>query len=321
MVYKTKFLKQVVEDDYHPTADLVRTWELSDLPMAAIWISIKGDLVAADMCIDDFALTLVGIDVWLGSFNVLHYTTTIKAIIMNCKLKQHWPYLIGTTQTVDDSAGVTFPLLFGAPYLNDKMCLPGSLSNRKKLTLSIDVATGALDDIYLDISEVLMPDANPLGFIKQEQVDVEARGTGDKDLWLQTNWDLLKLLIHSPTVNYLQTYVNTINRAGLEIDDFPFGYKSVPFEHLHGELMDELDGVGPIEDHTHKDSSTAQTGMPVGLEHWIRLYGQMDFFYEKDLKWRAPLAGASSAKLKYNAGVSEAWGIVLAEYVPTAKVS
>jgi len=322
MVYKTKFLKQTVEDDYQPgLTDLTITRELSDLPLSAIWIAIKGDLVAANMCIDDFCLSLTAIDVWFGGFNVLHYTHTIKALLMNCKLKQHWPYLIGHTQTIDDSAGVIFPLLFGAPYLNDKMCLPKSLDNRKTLTLSIDVATAALDDLYLDIVEVIMPDATPTGFIKQEQVGVEARGTGDKDLWLQTNWDLLKLLIHSPTVNYEHAYVNTINRAGLEIDDFPTGYKYVPFEILHGELMDELEGSGPVEDHTHLDGTAAQTGMPVALEHWIGNYAEMDFFYEKDLKWRALLAGASSAKLKYNAGVSEAWSFVQANYVPTSKVA
>jgi len=323
MVYKTKFLKQTVEDDYQPgQTDLTITRELSDLPLAAIWIAIKGDLVAPNMCIDDFMLSLVGIDVWFGGFNVLHYMTGIKCLLMNCKLKQHWPYLIGQTQTIDDSAGVIFPIVFGAPYLNDKMCLPASLTNRKKLTLSIDVATGALDALYLDIVEVIMPDATPTGFIKQEEVSVEARGTGDKDLWLQCNWDLLKLLIYSPTVNYDHDYVNTINRAGLEIDDFPTGYKYVPFEILHGELMDELEGSGPVENHVHTDPTNAHnTGMPIGLEHWIYNYAEMDFFYEKDLKWRALLAGASSAKLKYNAGRDEAWAFVQANYIPTSKVA
>jgi hypothetical protein len=60
--------------------------------------------------------------------------------------------------------------------------------------------------------------------------------------------------------------------------------------------------------------------MPVGLEHWIAAYAQLDFFYNYDLKWRAPLSTASTAKLKYNAGVAEAWAIVEANYVPNAKL-
>jgi len=321
MVYKTKFLKQVIENNYAPSADGTYTWELSDLPLAAIWLTVKGDLYAANMCIDDFLLSLTAIDVWLGSFNVLHYATGIKAYLMNCKLKQHHGYLVNSSQTVDDHVGISFPLMFGAPYLNDKMCLPGSLSNRKKLTLGLDIATAAMDVLQIDISEVLMPDASPLGFIKQEEINVSAKGTGDKDLWLQTNWDLLKLMIYSPTVPTGTAYTSTIERAGLEIDDFPFGYKSVPWEHLHAEIMDELEGSGPVEDHIHADPVSGNTGMPVGLEHWIAKYGELDFFYEKDLKWRAPLAGASTAKLKYNAGVDEAWSIVQANYIPTAKVS
>jgi len=313
-------LKQVIENNYDPPADGVATWELSDQALAAIWLTVKGDLYAANQCIDDFLLSLTMIDVWFGGFNVLHYTDAIKAYVMNCKLKQHWGYLVNSSQTVDDVTGITFPLLFGAPYLNDKMCLPASLTNRKKLTLGLDIATAALDDLLIDISEVILIDASPLGCIKQEQIDVSAKGTGDKDLWLQTNWDLLKLLIYSPTVPTGAVYTSTIERAGLEIDDFAFGYKGVPWEHLHGELMDEVEGSGPVEDHIHADPVSGNTGMPVGLEHWIAKYGELDFFYEKDLKWRAPLAGASTAKLKYNAGVDEAWSVIQANYVPVAKL-
>ena len=106
----------------------------------------------------------------------------------------------------------------------------------------------------------------------------------------------------------------------MEIDDFAFGYKSVPWEILHGELMDELEGSGPVEDHIHADPSSGNTGMPVQLEHWIANYGQMDFFYNYDLKWRTPVSGASTAKLKYNAGVDEAWRMVTSSYVPASKL-
>jgi len=320
MVYKTKFLKQMVVQDYVPAADGAYSWELSDAAMAGLWITIKGDIYAANMCIDDFALSLTGIDFWFGGFNVLHYTHTIDAIAMNCKLKGAWPYLINSSQTVDDHTGVIFPLLFGAPYLNEKMCLPESHSNRKRLTLTADIATAALDVLTIDIAEVILPDAQPLGAIKQEEIAVSAKGTGDQDLWLQTNWDLLKLNIRSPTVPTGTAYTSTVERAGLEIDDFAFGYKWVQWEILHGELMDELEGSGPVEDHIHADPSSGNTGMPVGLEHWIANFAELDFFFDYDLKWKAPLAGASTAKMKYNAGVDEAFRIAVANYVPVSKL-
>ena len=59
--------------------------------------------------------------------------------------------------------------------------------------------------------------------------------------------------------------------------------------------------------------------MPVGLEHWIAGYGQMDFFYNYDLMWRAPVKNASTAKLKLVHGVDEAWRYVQARYIPTAE--
>jgi hypothetical protein len=46
----------------------------------------------------------------------------------------------------------------------------------------------------------------------------------------------------------------------------------------------------------------------------------MDFFFEKDLKWRAPCAGASSVKLKVVTGVAENYSIVPIEYVPASKL-
>lgn len=320
MVYKTKFLKQRVDADYDQVADGVHSWELTDQTLAAIWITVKGDLVAADMCIDDFMLSLTSLDVWFGGFNVVHYASPLKALIMNCKLKEAWPYLVNSSQTIDDVTGVTFPILFGAPYLNEQMALKASHDNRKVLSLGLDIATAALDDLLIDIHEVILPGANPVGCIKQEEVSVEGKGTGDKDVWLQTNWDLLKLLLHSTTVPTGAAYTSTIERGGMEIDDFAFGYKSVSWETLHGELMDELEGSGPVENHTHTTLVPDATGMPVGLEHWIAHYGEMDFFYNHDLKWKAPLAGASTAKLKLNMGVDEAWGFVQANYVPSTKI-
>ena len=115
MVYKGKFLKQVIENDFDPTVSTTYTWELSDQALAALWLTVKGGLYAIDMCIDDFLAPLSSIDVWLGSFNVCHYATPLKALIMNSKLKQHFPYLLTSTQTATYVTGITFPILFGAP--------------------------------------------------------------------------------------------------------------------------------------------------------------------------------------------------------------
>jgi hypothetical protein len=318
MVYKTKFLKQVIENDYTPAADGPHTWELSNEALSAVWITLKGTLYAVDQCIDDLCNSITAIDLWFGGFNVIHYQHCIDALVMNCMLKQHWPYHVNQSQIIDQVVGVSFPLLLGAPYLNEAMALPKSDDNRKKLTLTFDIATAAIDNLEIDLSEVILPTSNPIGAIKQEESSVESKGTGDHDLWLQTNWDLLKALIYGPHFPCTTAYTSTIERAGLEIDDFAFGYKWVPWEHLHAELMDELEGSGPVEDHQHISAGT--TGMASFLEHWIAAYGVLDFFFNKDLKWRAPLAGASTAKLKYNAGVAEAWRFITADYVPAAKL-
>lgn len=321
MVFKTKFLKQVIENDYDPAADGSYTWELSNEALAAIWITVKGDLVQADVCIDDIMASLTSLDVWMGGFNVVHYATPLKALVMNSKLKGAAPYIVNSSQTIDDVVGVTFPILFGAPYLNEAMALPRSESNRKHLTLGVDIATAYVDDLLIDIAEVLLPNSSPIGSIKQEEVAVTAKGTGDHDVWLQRNWDLLKLLLYSTTVPTGAAYTSTINRAGLEIDDFAFGYKWVPWEILHGELMDELEGQAfGVEDHIHADPSSGNTGMPVNLEHWIANFGQLDFFYNYDLKWKAPLKNCSTAKLKLNLGVDEAFSFVQANYVPNVEL-
>jgi len=320
MVFKPPFLKKRVVSDYDPTADETKTFNLTDEALAAIWITIKGDLVAADKSDDDLMALITSIQVDMGGFTVLKYTNTVHAIVMNMLLKQSRYMLIGNGQAIDDVRGVCFPLLFGAPYLNSKMALPKSLSNRKSITLGLDIASANFDDLLLDISEVILPNTKPVGFIKQEEVSKSADGTGDKDVWLQTNWDLLKLTFKCPTVPVDATWTHTINLAGLEIDDFMWGYASVPWTHLHGELMDEICGMAGIEDHFHADPSSGVTGHPEDLEHWIRLYGVMDFFHHKDLKWRAPLSGASTAKLKLNIGVDEAYYFAQANYVPVSRV-
>jgi hypothetical protein len=321
MVYKTRFLKQIVENDYTPAADGTYTWELSNEALAAIWITVKGPLYAIDQCIDDMMASLTSLDVWFGGFNVVHYATPLKCLIMNSKLKGAFPYLVTSTQTVADVTGITFPVLFGAPYLNEQMNLPRSESNRKKLTLGVDIANTHISALKLDIAEVILLQPNTLGCIKQEEVQVESKGTGDHDVWLQNNWDLLKLLLYSPTVPTSTAYTSTIERMGMEIDDFAFGYKAVPWEILHCELMDELEGMSQIENHQHLAAgATVATGMAYGIDHWLKNYAQLDFFYNNDLKWKAPLKNASTAKLKPYLGVAEAWAFVQANYVPSAEM-
>lgn len=321
MVYMSPYLKSLVVQDYVPAADGVYSWELTDQPLAAIWLTVKGTLNAIDKCITDMMLSVTGLDVWMGSFNVVHYTTGIKALFANCKIKQHWPYMVASSQTAAAVVGVTFPIMFGAPYLNPSMCLPQSLSNRKRLDLTVDIANAGLATTELDITQMIMPGAAPVGCIKQEEIVVANAATGEQDVWLQHNWDLLKLLIYSPTVPVTTAYTATVKRATMEINDFPWGYNQVPWTHLHAETMDELDGPGNIEDHKHlATGATAATGMSYNIDSWSKYFGEMDFFFNQDLKWKAPTAGASSVKLKVVTGVSENYTIIPIEYVPANKL-
>jgi hypothetical protein len=321
MVYMSPYLKSLVQQDFTPGADGVYTWELTDQPLAAVWLTIKGALVKKDVCIDDMLDSITSLDVWMGSFNVQHYTHAIKALMANCKLKQAWPYMVNSDQYKTHVVGVTFPLMFGAPYLNTNMCLPSSLNNRKRLDLGLDIVTTSLTGLELDICQMIMPGASPVGCIKQEEIPVANAAVGEQDIWLQHNWDLLKLLIYSPTVPTTTAYTCTVHRATMEINDFPWGYNGVPWEHLHAELMDELEGPGDIENHFHRQgAASGETGYAMNIDHWSGHFGQMDFFFEKDLKWRAPTAGASSVKLKVVTGVAEAYSIVPIEYVPANKL-
>lgn len=316
MVHKCPFLKQRVVHDYDPAADESHTWELSDHPLAAIWITIKGDVVQADWCIDDLALSITGIELTHGSYTAIKYNTTKKAVLMNCLFKGSYPYLVASSQTVDDVVGFTFPILLGAPYMTPSMALPSSLTNRNRLTLDLDIATTKLDDLLIDIHEVILPDANPVGHIKQEEVSYNAFGTGEKDKNLQTNWDILKILLHSTTVPDSTAFTSGIEYCGVELNDFAWGYKAVNWEALHAQIMDEMPNAANIENHIHLDSVAGACGMPYDLEHWISHFGVLDFFYEYDLKWKLPAAGASTCKLKFDMGVDEGLNMALAYYVP-----
>jgi len=317
MVHRTPFLKKRNQEDYDPAADGLWTVSLSKNAISAIWLTIKADLVQADICVDDLVSGITNINVDFGGFTVIHYINTISCLVMNSLLKQSRAMLIGNGKAIDDIIGVSFPILFGSPYMSEEMCLPASASNQKTLSMNIDIANAYADDILLSVSEVIMPNANPIGFIKQEEVSQEGKGTGDKDISLQTNWDLLKLLFKCPTVPVDAAWTSTINRAGLELDDFMFGYNAVEWEILHGEMMDEMSGMTGIENHIHADPSSGNTGMPENLEEYMRLFAVMDFFHQQQLKWKAPLSKSNTAKLKVNYGVDEAIYYTYASYVPT----
>lgn len=320
MVYNTPFLKKRVVEDYDPSADETHTFDLSDEAMASLWISVKGDFVADEHCCDDLLGLVSNIEVDMGGFNVVHYTNALSCVIMNSLLKGNRAMLIGNGQDTDDIKSVSFPILFGAPYPNRSMCLPASHSNRKKLTMTLDIANADFDDLLISISEVILPKAQPLGALKQEEISQSAMGTGDKDVWLQTNWDLLYVLFKGATVPVDDAWTATINRAGLELNDFMYGYKAVEWEILHAELMDRISGGMGFENHFHDDPSSGVTGYAEDLEHYFRLYAGMDFFFNNDLYWKVPNSGASTCKLKLNLGVDEAFYYTTVSYVPASQL-
>lgn len=266
-------------------------------------------------------MTLVDtISIKMGGTEIVHYENTVSAVLMNMLLKQNRYMIIGNGQDTDDIRAVAFPILFGAPYLIESMCLPYSASNKKTITLGLDIANSSFDDLLVSIHQVILPNAKPQGAIRQEEVNVSAQGTGLHDIKLQTNWDLLKLLFKIPTAPDDDAWTSTIEYAGFEIEDFFFGYREVEWEILHAELMDEMTGVAGIENHFHDDPSSGVTGYPEDLEHWLRNFGVMDFFFEKDLRWRAPISGKSSAKVKAYYGVDEAITYIQANYIPASKL-
>lgn len=320
MVYKTPFLKKRVVTDYDPSADETKTIPLSGEALSAIWLTIKGDLVEADVCIDELAQSVTSIDVNMGGFNVTHYNNTISAIMNNSILKEARPMLIGNGKAIDDVMGISFPILFGTPYLNQSMALPASASNKKELILGLDIATAYIDDLLISVDEVILPETYPMGTIKQEEKSQAALGTGDHDITLQTNWDILGILFKAATVPVDAAWTKTINRAGIELNDFFWGYNNVDWETLHGEIMDKCGGIAGIENHFHADPSSGNTGQPEDLETWIRLYGYMDCFFHNELKWKIPNAGSKSCKLKLNLGVDEAFYYVTNCYVPNSQL-
>lgn len=320
MVYNTPFLKKRIVEDYDPTADEVHTFDLSDEALAALWVSVKADFVADEKCYDELMALLTSIDVNMGGFNVVHYINSLSGVMMNSLLKRNRPMVIGNGKDIDDISVMTFPILFGVPYLNRNMALPASHSNRKQLILGLDIANSDFDDLLISVHEVILPNASPLGALKQEEIAQSALGTGDKDVWLQTNWDLLYVLFKCPTVPVDAAYTATVNRAGLELNDFFFGYNNVEWETLHAELMDRISGAAGLENHFHDDPSSGVTGYPEDLEHWIRYYAGMDFFFNDDLYWKVPNSGASTCKLKLNCGVDEAFHYTTVSYVPSSRL-
>lgn len=316
MVYKTKFLKQIVDEDVDISSAIKLQYELSNEAMAGIWLTLKGTRTQDNVDIIDALSQLTMIDVWMGGFNIMHYTDAQLAVAMNCKLKGAHPYVLQPYFASDADFEVCFPLLFGAPYINESMALPRSESNRKKITLTFDPTQSNLTLNLLDIAEVILPSASPVGCIKQEEVDVEGKGTGDKDIWLQTNWDLLKLLLKCTRRGDGDANTWDVSRVGLEIDDFAFGYKNVPYSILHGELMDELEGGAQIS--SCKDSGG--TGFIEGICKWLDEMAQLDFFYNYDLKWKAPLKNASTAKLKLHYISDHEIEFAQANYVPNVEL-
>jgi hypothetical protein len=84
-------------------------------------------------------------------------------------------------------------------------------------------------------------------------------------------------------------------------------------------MMDELESnaLGNLT-HSHLVAGPLACGYATNIDLEKDNYGELDFFFNRDLKWKAPLAGASTAKLKFNSGVAENFRIATASYVPAS---
>jgi len=307
----------VLAEDYTPSADETKDWDLPVNPLSFIALTVK--------CLNagtNTKATLAQILSAIENIEVLRFGSAQVSLsgadlyALNCVLLGKEPWQENVINTDNAVRHLTMVIPFGRKLYDPTECLPATIRGELTLRIQMDIADTGYDGLMLQIETIELLGANPQRHLKYTTITHTPSATGDSDIELPIGNPYLGLLLYSTTIPTGTSWTTTINKATILAANVEKYVREVAWETLHGMLMNRLSPANAWAEKFHMENlaatytQNADTATEEQDDSDIANYAYIDFDPLGDGQFLFETAGLSDLKLRIDAGDTNAVRVV-----------
>lgn len=295
------FIRSVLAQDYAPSADETKTWDLPVNPLAYVSFVIKALNVTDEATLANLLALVTNITVAFNGQSILNMTAA-DLYAYNVALLGRVPIFTNLVSTDNATRSVGLVIPFGRKIMDPSECFPQARKGELSLQATLDIATAEADGLIIQAETTELPGAQPRSYLKATTLTATPAATGQFDIELPKNNPLLGCLLWGTTVPTSTAWTATIDQARVLADNVEKGYAQANWESIHADLIN-------------------RSGMPLGAEDaWttdaINNYALIDYDPMKDGQFELQTAQLNDLKLRIEAGDTNPLRIIPIERVP-----
>jgi hypothetical protein len=290
--------RTVVVQDEAQAAGAAPTYDLPINPLSHLILSFKFLNKAAEVGLAEVLAKISKINISRGGQTQLDINLA-DLWAKNCVMFGHEPIFTNKVATDNATRILTVIFPFGRRLFDPNECMPATPYGDFKLTITTTSTETTMDGVIFQIEAVELIGASPKQFLKMTTLSKTPAATGEMDVDIPIGNQLIEFLMWATTVPTGTAWTATMDWVKLLKDNIEEQIAKANWECLHGDLLQK---VGYLGDH----------GAAYGAD-LLSLYGLLDFDPAGDSNLLIPTAGASSLKLRVNAGDTNPFRVVVSE--------
>lgn len=292
--------RTVVVQDEAQAASAAPTFDLPINPLSHLILSFKFLNKAAEVLLPEILAKISKINISRGG-QTQQDINLADLWAKNCIMYGQEPILTNKVATDNATRILTVILPFGRRLFDPNECMPATPYGDFKLTITTTATETTMDGVIFQIEAVELIGATPKQFLKITTIAKTPPAVQEYDVDIPIGNPLVDLLLWATTVPTGIVWTATLDWVKLLKDNIEEQIAKANWECLHGNLLGK---IGYIGDH----------GAAYGAD-LLSLYGLVDFDPLGDSSLLVPTAGASSLKLRVNAGDTNPFRVIVSELV------
>ena len=318
------FLRTVLVQNRVEAADRTFQEDLPVNPLSLIFVTLRGDNVAADVnvALADMLGTVIELGVSFRGQDILRGSLADLAMV-NAVAFGLSPWGYRQQDAIDEIWSVTVPICLGRKAYDPMECFPAVRRGELRLEATLDVTLNNANLEELQIETVELLDANPKSFVKYTNGQRTFTTTGQERVRLPIGNPLVGVMLQGATVPNLAVRTATWEQLRLKIDNVEYGYAKTNWDSLHGEMNRRLKGAPDfISQHIHRFNgaaaafaSTLSNGRDSGI---IESYAYLDFDPMMDGSGMLETSGRADVEIQRDAGTADVGRFIPIELVAVA---
>lgn len=292
--------RTVIVQDEAQAASAAPTFDLPINPLSHLIFSFKFLNKAAEVLLPEVLAKISKINISRAGQTQMDVNLA-DLWAQNCVMFGHEPILTNKVATDNATRILTVIFPFGRRLFDPSECMPATAFGDFKLTITTTATETTMDGVIFQIEAVELIGATPKQFMKMSTLSKTPAAAGEIDVDIPIGNQLVQLLLWATTIPTGTAWTATMDWVKLLRDNVEESIAKANWESLHGDLLQKIGYKG---DH----------GAAYGAD-LLALYGLLDFDPNEDGTLLIPTAGASSFKLRVNAGDTNPFRVIVSELV------